>query len=204
MKIKTIVLPLIAIAALAGIIWYAGLGDDNQTASITSFREKDEKEFILGDPEAPVTMINFSSHFCGHCVDFHNDKLPLITEKYIKTGQVKYVSKIISPIELGMAIFCADEEGKYWEYNDYLFKHISEIETINDLKEIAGNLGLDQEGFDTCYNSGRHQAKIVSNFEEAEDMKIEGTPTFFINGEEITGNQPIEVFEEAIEKALNQ
>ncbi len=207
---KTIILGLVAVVVIAGGLWYFNKGD-NQIASILGGDNSNQEnevsqlgEFVLGDPSAPVTMIDYSSHTCGHCIDFHLETLPILIEKYVKTGKLKIIPRLVSPLELNMATFCAYEQERRQEYSDYLFEHISEIETTEELKDIAGELGFDRDGFNACYDTGKYQEEIMSVFEQAQVDGVEGTPTFIINGERIIGNQPIEVFEEAIEKALNQ
>ncbi|MFH1671429.1 MAG: thioredoxin domain-containing protein [Candidatus Portnoybacteria bacterium] len=207
MNNKTIILSIIAVAVLAGIVWYSGLGDENQTASIVGGKESEKfskitEDFVLGDPDAPVTIVEYSSHFCGHCVDFHKDTLPTIIEQYVKTGKVKIIPKLLSSLELNSAVLCAQEQGKYWEYNEYLFEHVNEISSVDDLNSIAGDLGLEQESFDACYDSGKYEEEVRSAFEQAQAAGVEGTPTFFINDQEVVGNQPFEVFEKIIEELL--
>jgi|TARA_Y100000031_G_scaffold157091_1_gene215867 protein-disulfide isomerase len=214
---KTIILGLIAILILAGIVWYAGEygeGLTDQTAAIVDNIEEQSpivdtsvnlaEELITGDPEAPVTMVEYSSHFCGFCAKFHQETLPLIMDKYIKTGQVKLVSRLVSPLELGLNVLCADEQEAFPEMNEYLFEHAGELGSVEDLKAIAGTLGLDQDQFDECFDSARHENKVKTWFEQATQDQVSGTPTFFINGHKIVGNQPYEVIEQAIEDALNQ
>lgn len=200
MKTKT-VLTLIAIAAAAAAFWYWN-GDNkpvgNQGASVL------ENVKILGSPDAPVTMIDFSSHFCSHCVDFHTQTLPAIIERYVKTGQVKYVLKPVSPPQVSNAVYCAGDQNKFFEFSEYLFKKANEITSVEAVKKMAVDFGLNQDEFNQCVDSDKYQDEIESVFEEASEKGVSGTPTFFINGEIIVGNQPLEVFEQAIEKALGR
>lgn len=211
---KTIILGLIALVILSGIIWYGAKNKQqiaDQAASILATGGEEEViesaavgEFFLGNPEAPVTIISYASHFCGHCVNFHLQTLPLITEKYIKTGKVKFVPRLLSPMELDTAVLCANEQGNFQAFNDYLFEYGQELKSVDDLKAIAGNLGLNQGEFDQCYDSEKYKNKVEQWFQQAQEDGISGTPTLFINGQEIAGNQPYSVFEEAIERALAQ
>lgn len=226
---KTIISGIIALAVLGGIVWQASRSDlslTEQAASILGGDESTEEsfspveeEFVLGNPEAPVTIIEYSSHFCGHCVDFHLTTLPLINDKYIKTGQVKFIPRRLSPSELGQAILCAQEQGKFQQVDEYLFEHSQELieqtqEAVSEdnlrvivadwLKTMAANLGLNQESFNQCLDSGRYQEKMMTWFGQAEEAEVTGTPTFFINGQSVVGNQPYNVFEEIIEQALTQ
>lgn len=219
MKNKTIILGLVAVAALAGIFWYGSRGKgDNQTASVTNVGQGDNKEdegvnveasaaegdIVLGSPEAPVTMIEYSSYLCGHCVNFHLNNLPVLIEKYVQTGKMKIIPRLVSPVELSVAALCANEQNSFYKFDEYLFRHIQDLSSADDVKSIAGKLGLEQEMFDACYGSDKYDSQIEGWFDKAEAEGVTGTPTFFINGEEIVGNQGLEVFEAVIEKYLNQ
>jgi protein-disulfide isomerase len=208
---KTIILGFIALVVLVGVVWYANQTKqqtDNQTGSVSENSSQGESslvlidELILGNPEAPVTMIEYSSHFCGHCVNFHKQTLPLIMDKYIKTGKVKLISRFLSPVEFGMAIFCAQEQDKFSEFSEYLFEHARELKSTDELRAVASNLDLNQDDFDQCYDSQRYQDKVKGWFDQASQTEVKGTPTFFINNQQIIGNQPYSVFEEIIEQAL--
>lgn len=225
---KTIILGILVLAVLAGVVWYASQRSSvtEQAASILEEKSIEgesfqliESEFFLGTPEAPVTIIEYSSHFCGHCANFHLETLPLIMEKYIKTGQAKLIPRRLSPSELGQAVLCAQEQEKFWQVDEYLFKHNQELieqtqkATSEDdlmiivadwLKAMAGNLGLNQNAFNQCFDSGRYQERVIVWFEQAQEAEVTGTPIFFINDQMIVGNQSYIVFEEAIEKALTQ
>ena len=166
--------------------------------------QANKEDYVIGNPEATVTMIEYSSHFCSYCIDFHNETLPLLMEKYIKTGQVKLISRFISPVEVGLAIFCAQEEEKFSELSDYIFEHIQELEKAENLRIMAQAINLNQENFDQCFNDKRYEDRVNEWFDQATQSGVDGTPTFFINSQKIVGNQPLNVFEEAIEKALNE
>lgn len=209
---KTIIFGLTAAVFLAGIVWYAGAYNQNiinQAASILGSGGEQSKteistgEFFLGNPDAPVTMIEYSSHYCGFCADFHKNNLPLIIDEYIKNGKVKLISRLLSPtLELGMAVLCAQEQGSFLEFNKYLFEHIEDIKSMEELKAVATALELNQDEFNTCFDSNQYQKAAEKWFEQAQEAGVEGTPTFFVNGQQIVGNQPYSVFKDAIEKAL--
>jgi protein-disulfide isomerase len=211
---KTIIFGLMAIIVLAGVVWYVSQHKQpaaDQAASLLGDSQTGEQsqpvlteEFVLGNPEAPVTIIEYASHLCGHCANFHLQTLPLIMDKYIKTGKVKLILRLLSPMELSQAVICAQEQGAFWEFNEYLFEHVRELKSKEDLKAIATTLGLNQENFNQCLNTGKYKDKAMEWFNQAKEAGIKGTPTFFINGQEIVGNQPYNIFEETIEQALTQ
>lgn len=210
---KKSILGIIALIAFGALIWYFGpRTGKEQTASVLEETQEVveeqpvptvlEGEFILGSPDAPVTMVEYSSHLCGHCINFHQETLPLLVDKYVKSGQVKIVPRLLSPVELGMAVLCAKEQGSFREMNEYLFENIGEIEALEDIETAAEELELDEEAFNDCLDAGKYENEVVRWFESAEELNVEGTPTFFINGQEISGNQPASEFEKIIEEEL--
>jgi protein-disulfide isomerase len=225
MNKKTYILGFGAILVLAGIVWYANWGKqpvDNQTASITDATSDSPveltDEFILGDKDAPVDIIEYSSHLCGYCAKFHSETLPLIIDKYVKEGQVKFVHRIVSPSILGIAVLCAGDQKGFWEFDEYLFEHINEIlEQINQassaeeaetmvvdsLKKAAGDLELNQDKFNQCFDSGEHEEVVRGWFLKSNEDGVEGTPTFLINGQKVVGALTYDSFEKIIEEKLN-
>jgi predicted DsbA family dithiol-disulfide isomerase len=103
-----------------------------------------------------------------------------------------------------MAVLCANEQGDFQTLNEYLFEHAQEIQSVSGLKAIAASIGLNQDDFNDCYDSGKYQEKVEQWFNQANQDEVGGTPTFFINGVEVGGNQPYAIFEQIIEGLLNQ
>lgn len=210
-----IILGIIIIIGLAGLVWwYQGRGGaSNQEAAIVNPEENqsqnqaqlpviEDSDFVLGDSNAPVTMFEYSSHFCSHCINFHNQILPSLIEKYIKTGKVKLVPRFVSPLEVNEAILCANDQGYFWQYSDYLFSHSGEITAIDDFKNFAGVLNLDKDQFSQCFDSKKYEEQAKWWFTKAQESQVNYTPTFFINNQRIEGNQPLANFEKVIEEEL--
>jgi protein-disulfide isomerase len=96
---------------------------------------------------------------------------------------------------------CAGAQSAYWEYHDMLFMaqpFFSRAELVN----YAGRLGLKADAFGACLDSGRFREAIEADQQEGRAAGVQGTPTFFVNGVKLEGNQPIEAFREVIEFAL--
>ncbi len=162
-----------------------------------------ENDPFFGSAEAPVTIVGYSSFFCPHCKRFDQETLPLLKKKYINSGKVRYYFRSFPPVELSEAILCANEQGKFKEYSDYLFEKAKEIKKIEDLNQFAQELGLNDEEFSQCLTSKKYETRAIKWYQEAQGAGITGTPTFLINGQKIVGNQPVEIFEKAIDIALN-
>lgn len=216
---KTLILGVVIILVLAGMFWYFNgkINTEEQAASMVDTSSADQQigavekipveeieDIILGSPDAPVALIEYSNHLCGHCANFHSQVLPLIMEEYVKTGKVKLIPRLLSPIELGLTVFCAQEQGKFQEMNEYLFEHVQEIEIVDDLRVMAGTVGLNREEFDICLDSSKYENGVVKWFEDAQEVEVGGTPTFFVNEERIDGSQTFSEFKKIIEKELEK
>lgn len=168
---------------------------------------------VLGDPDAPVTLVEYSSLTCPHCANFHADTLPALKEEYIDTGKVRLVYRDYPLDRLALAgsvtAHCAagDDDAAYFAMMEALFASQAQWAQSEDpLKAIAGTArlaGLSQADFEACLADEALARAIVERMVAARDAHgIESTPTFVIGGERINGNMPIEVFAEKIEARL--
>ena len=169
------------------------------------------KERVLGDPDAPVEIIEFASLTCPHCAAFHADKLPQIKKKYIDTGKAKLIARDFPFDRLGamgaMMARCANP-SRYHQFLDVLFKQQSKWTRSNDpvgeLQKIGKLGGLSEDDFVACMQNEDLLTGILESRQAGvQEHEVNSTPTFIINGEKIVGNVPLEEFEAAIEKHLN-
>ena len=96
---------------------------------------------------------------------------------------------------------CANEQGKFWAYHDKLYENAPRA-TPDQLKAYAREVGLDLPAFEQCLASGKHRAAVQKDVEEGQRLGVTGTPSFFINGRQLTGAQPLEAFARAIDEEL--
>ncbi len=164
---------------------------------------------VLGDENAPVTIVEWSDFQCPFCARFYSQTEKKIVEEYVNTGKVKIIFKHfpldqIHPFATvaALASECAGEQGKFREYHDILFNNYQAINAKN-LNKWASDLGLDQSKFDSCLESQKYLSKIKSDMAEGAKAGVRGTPGFLVNGQLISGAQPYSVFKSAIEAALN-
>jgi len=157
-------------------------------------------DMTLGDPDAPVTLVEYASYTCGHCANFHINVLPPIKEKYIETGQVKLVFRELPtpPQELSyigsvLARCAADKGGDaaYFAVGDSLFRRQMQWAFGDDpkleLQKITNQAGMDGTAMTECLQRNEILEVINANIEEANEVyKISGTPNFLINGEKVT------------------
>jgi len=161
-----------------------------------------------GDADAPITIIEFSDFECPFCGRFYSQTLGELEEKYVKTGKAKIVFRDF-PLSFhpkaqkaSEASECADDQGKFWEMHDMIFENQNSI-GITDLKGYAADLGLDTATFDSCLDSGKHEAEVQADFRDGSAAGVSGTPSFFVNGVKLVGAQPFAAFEQVIEAELN-
>jgi len=176
---------------------------------------------IRGDPNAPITIIEFSDFQCPFCARFHTQTLPLILKEYIDPGKVNLVYRdfpiqSIHPNALPAAVAaeCANEQGKYWEYHDMLFENQngwSRLDSglvISTFSQYAIEIGLKSQQFDSCLESGKYLEEVQGDLSDGRDYDITGTPGFFIGNDKIgfvklSGAQPFESFKKVIDEQLD-
>lgn len=151
-------------------------------------------EKVIGDANAPVTIVEYASMTCGHCANFHNDTLPAIKEKYVDTGKARIVFREFPfdpRAEAGfMLARCADD--KYFAMVDVLFKQQRNWAAVDNAREallqIARLAGFSQEKFEACLTDQKLLEDVRAvRTRGADDFGIDATPTFFINGNKYSG-----------------
>ena len=168
----------------------------------------DESDPMLGDPNAPVTIVEFSDFECPFCARFYSQTYKLIKEDYIDTGKANIVFRDF-PLAFhpqaepaAIAAECAHEQGKFWEFHDLIFENQARLSPSAYLG-WAEDLELDMDQFSDCVDSQKYKSEVAKDYNDGGRLGITGTPGFFVNGELITGAQPYSVFAQAIEAQLN-
>ena len=170
---------------------------------------------VLGSPNAKVLMIEFGDYQCPSCRMFWKEVEPRLKKEYIDTGKVKLVFRDFPIVQIhpeallaSMAVDCAGEQDKYWQYHDKVFR-----EQYNkgddlvrfkaaDLKKWATDTGLDQPKFDQCLDSEKYKSEVLKDKADGDAVSVQGTPTFFINGHVIGGAQAYPAFKNLIDSLL--
>ncbi len=189
-----------------------GQGDAAREVSI-------DDDYIKGNADAELTLIEFSDFQCPYCARFYKETLPLIQKEYIDTGKVRMVYRDF-PLsnahpeaqKAAEAAQCAGEQGKFWEMHDKLFDKHSAL-AIGHIKRYARELGLSGKRFDECVDSGRFREEVLKDLQDGQAAGVQGTPTFFlgrtqpgktINGVIIRGARPYISFKQAFERMLQE
>ena len=197
----------IIIGIIAGLLTVAGTADNNNSNALTISKLTDNGSPIMGDPDAPITILEWGDYQCTFCYKFHQNTLDIINEEFIKTGKVKVIFKDF-PLNgpdsklAAESSYCAHDQGKYWEYHDQLYENWAGERTgwitREALSEFAKSINLDTTEFNKCLNESKYENKINSIYEFGKQIGIDATPSFLVFNDEkiikIRGNQPLEVF----------
>lgn len=165
---------------------------------------------ILGNPDAPVVIVEFADFQCPFCKRLYEDAEAKVISNYVKTGKAKWVYRDFPLTSIhGMAqkaaeaAECADEQGEFWAYHDLLYARQNELSVAN-FKAWAQELGLNKNKFNDCLDSGKYEEEVQKDFKDGQAVGVSGTPATFINGRIITGAVPFERFEQIIEEELKK
>jgi len=162
---------------------------------------------IMGNQNAPITILEWGDYQCTFCYKFHQNTLDIINEDFIKTGKVKLVFKdfpLNGPDSFlaAEAAYCAQDQEKYWQYHDELYKNWGGERTgwvtRDSLEKFGTTVNLDLNKFNNCLDKQKYQERVISLHEFGKEIGIDATPSFLVFNDEkiikIRGNQPLEVF----------
>jgi protein-disulfide isomerase len=167
-----------------------------------------------GNPNAPVTLIEYSDFTCGYCVKFFRDTWPRLREKYVETGKVRLLYRDYPrdpdgpAMTAAIAARCAGDQGRYWDMHDRLFAGRIETDTI---RAHAKRIGLNQPAFATCLRDAHHRPAILRDKEDGMRIGFVGTPGFLLLRTEQAGKEkpiglpgafPVGTFENEIDRLL--
>ena len=166
---------------------------------------------FMGDPNAPVTIIEFADFQCPYCGRFFAETKPQIDEQYMQNGEARFAYfnfAFLGPESnwAAEAAECASDQDKFWEYHDKLYDSQSGENqgafNKDNLKKFAEELGLDTSAFNECLDSGKYTQLIQDESSLASSIGVRSTPTFLINGQAVVGAQPYEIFQQTIDSLL--
>lgn len=192
-------------------------------APSNAFREQTVrigKSPFKGKEDAPITIIEYSDYECPFCARNYRDVLPILEEKYIDTGKVRFVMREFplpnihkNAINASIAALCAGNQGKYWEMHNLLFDNQKQLD-VNNLKSLASALQLDMPSFDKCLDNKETEDRVSSDMASGTKLGMRGTPGFFIGMTDtedsdkvnlsifIRGAQSISTFRASIDELL--
>ncbi len=177
---------------------------------------------MRGNPDAVITIIEFSDFQCPFCAKFHEDTLPQLEQNYISTGKVNFVYRDFpiqsthpSAVPAALSAECADDQGKFWEMHDIIFENqrvwqgLQVQQSMSLFRDYAMEIGLNIDEFDSCMSSGKYTEEIQNDLNDGRNYGVTGTPGFFVGNEEIgftklIGAQPFSSFQRVIDGQLDR
>jgi protein-disulfide isomerase len=208
----TAALTLTGLAALAGLSPLRLIGEAIAQSASDVAKPVSLPDMALGPENAPVTITEYASMTCPHCAAFNATVFPKIKSEYIDSGKIRYVFREF-PLDIKAAAgsmlsrcIAKGDPAKYFAVTDILFKQQSEWVTKNTtetLTRIGKQAGLSQQAVEDCLKDQALLDKIAADQKYAgEVLKVDSTPTFFINGEKIKGEASFEEFDKRIKALL--
>ena len=200
----TTMLSLTGLAALAGLSPLQFISEAMAQSAADVAKPVSLPDMALGPNDAAVTITEYASMTCPHCAAFNEQVFPKIKKEYIDTGKVRYIFREF-PLDIkaaagSMLSRCiANGDGpKYFAVTDMLFRQQNDWvvkNTTETLTRIGKQAGLTQQQVEACLKDQALLDKIAADQKYASDvLKVDSTPTFFINGEKIKGETSFEVF----------
>ncbi|HEY4499695.1 MAG TPA: DsbA family protein [Candidatus Paceibacterota bacterium] len=186
----------------------------NQDSGAAVSLSLNAEDVVLGDPKAPVTLIEYADFQCPFCGRFYSQVMPKIKENFVKNKEVKIVYRhfaFLGPesVAAAEASECAKDQGKFWEYHNALYDA-----EVKDGKEHNGNLnetffmslaaklGLNVSNFSQCVTDQKYKQKVEDDYTGALKVGVAATPTSFINGTKVEGALPYSQFEPLLKQAI--
>ena len=205
-KMYWLVIPVI-IGVGVGLFLTTFSEQEQNPSSLTASKLIKDGSPILGNPTAPITILEWGDYQCTFCYKFHQNTLDTIEKDFIKTGKVKLVFKDF-PLNgpdsklAAEATYCAEDQGKYWDYHNELYKNWAGERTgwitNKSLEQFAVTVNLDLDQFKKCLDDEVYENKVSKIHEFGKEIGIDATPSFLVFNDEkvikIRGNQPLEVF----------
>jgi protein-disulfide isomerase len=208
----TTMLSLTGLAALAGLSPLRFMSEAMAQAAGDVAKPVSLPDMVLGSKDATVTITEFASMTCPHCAAFNEQVFPKIKSEYIDTGKIRYIFREF-PLDIKAAAgsmlsrcIANGDAPKYFAVTDMLFRQQNDWvvkNTTETLTRIGKQAGLTQQQVEACLKDQALLDKIAADQKYASDvLKVDSTPTFFINGEKIKGETSFEEFAKKINPLL--
>ncbi len=196
--------------------------DASPDASPVSGNQNDGSQVLaIGDPNAPVKIQEWADYQCPVCAQWSTTEEPKLVEQYVNTGKVyvefhdfAFLDRFFAngtgreSVRAAEAVACAMDQGQGYPMHKTIFaNHHGENQgafSQDRLIEMARQLGMDTATFTSCLKNETYLEKVRASYEEAIKLGVNSTPTFFINGEQVTGYQTFEQLQQRIDAELSK
>lgn len=208
-KYYLLVIPVI-IAII--IVYYLQIPSEDKQEKITTQTLLQNGSPLVGNSDAKITILEWGDYQCTYCYKFHQSSKDIIIDEYINTGKAKFVFRDFplngpDSVLAAEASYCANDQEKYWEYHDEIYKNWAGENTgwvnRNSLEKFARTVSLDVSQFNKCLDDKKYKEKVLENEEFGTNIGIKATPSFLIFSNEkivkIEGNQPLSVFRQVLD-----
>ena len=202
---------LIIFGGISGLFLY-GISDDKEVLLSRENLIKNGSPMI-GNPSSPISILEWGDYQCTFCYRFHTSSFNVILDEYINSGRANFVFKDFplngpDSIFAAEAAYCAEDQGKYWQYHDELYTNWGGERTgwitVDSLNKFATTVDLEIDEFNSCINEHKYRQRVLELEKFGKEIGIDATPSFLIFNDEkiikIRGNQPVDVFRKAIEE----
>ena len=207
-QIYYLVIPIIL--GIISVFFLYGIENDEVLFSKKNLMENGSP--ILGDPSAPITILEWGDYQCTFCYRFHQSSLNIILEEYVDSGKINLVFKdfpLNGPDSIlgAEAAYCAGDQGKYWAFHNELYSNWAGERTgwinYDSLNQFAKSVNLELDEFTSCLDEHKYKQKVLELEKFGKEIGIDATPSFLIFNDKkiikIKGNQPIDAFRQAID-----
>jgi protein-disulfide isomerase len=216
---------------IALAIYFSGIGkpanenykiqaqNNNAEAVIADIKPVDGTDYIKGNPNAPIMIVEYSDYDCPFCKSFH-ETMNRIMDEYGVTGKVAWVYRQFPISQLhpnapriSEAALCVGElagNDGFWSFSDLVFQSraVNEITSVSRLSEFAVDAGADKEAYENCVRSEKYQQAVKDSIVDGVNAGVKGTPHSFVvvgnQKAEINGAQPYPMVKKAIDDLLGQ
>ena len=206
----------VAVLGVGALSWVATRPKATATKVDPTLPALKAEGYLLGNPNAPVEIIEFADFECPGCGQFATLTEPDIRARMVNTGQVR-MRFMDFPLDIhkntwdaSLAASCANEQGKFWEMHDLIFQNQDKwngeatSRPRGPLGDLAKSLGLDMSKYNSCMDTEKYRANVQANLKEGERRQVSQTPTFIIGDQKIPGAIPFDTFRKLVDVELTK
>lgn len=186
-------------------------GTGTEAAEAPAAESPEIQPMVLGEPDAPVTMIEYASYTCPHCASFHEEVWPTLKEEYVDTGKVRFEYREVFFDRPGLWASMVARCGggmRFFGITELLYENQAEwaqgepAQIADGLRRLGLSAGLTEADLEACLSDGATAQALVARFEaQSEEDGITSTPSFVIDGE-LVSNRSLEEFREILDAEL--